>query len=288
MARKLQLSVPLSVLIVEHSEDDTRLLLRELQRGGFEPTHERVETAGALRAALAQQAWDVVISDYTMPSFTGLRALEIVQGSGLDLPFITVSGTVGEEVAVGAMKTGTHDYILKGNLPRLVPAIKRELREAESRRKRKLAEEEIRVAKEDWELTVDTVPDLILVMDEECRITRANRAVAAVTGLEPAQIIGRHCYEVLHGGTEPRPDCPHQKLIRTGAAACGDIYEPWLDKFFASSTTPLRARGGVCVDASTFCELSQLANVSRRRCASQRSNIVSCSKTTHTLCGSLT
>ncbi len=138
------MSIPLKVLIVEDSADDATLVLRELRHGGFDPKHERVETAEALRAALARQAWDVVISDHSMPGFNGLAAFKIVQDSGLDLPFIFVSGTMGEEAAVAAMRAGAHDYILKGNLTRLVPAIERELREAEHHRERKRLEQQLR------------------------------------------------------------------------------------------------------------------------------------------------
>jgi two-component system, cell cycle sensor histidine kinase and response regulator CckA len=137
------MSNPLRILIVEDSEDDALLLLRELRRGGFDPFSERVETADALRALLARRQWDIVISDYLMPRFSGLAALEIVKQSGFDLPFIIVSGNIGEDIAVGAMKAGAHDYIIKGNLTRLVPAVERELREANERGERKETERRI-------------------------------------------------------------------------------------------------------------------------------------------------
>jgi DNA-binding response OmpR family regulator len=127
------MSKPLHILIVEDSEDDALLLIRELRRGGFDPVSERVETPDAMRDSLEKRQWDIVISDYLMPRFSGLAALEIVRQSGLDLPVIIVSGNIGEDIAVGAMKAGAHDYIIKGNLARLVPAVQRELREAEAR-----------------------------------------------------------------------------------------------------------------------------------------------------------
>src|SRR5574341_1217348 len=120
----------LRILLVEDSEDDALLLLRELKRGGYEPRYERVETPDAMREALANREWDIVISDYVLPSFSGLAALEVLNESGLDLPFIIVSGNIGEDIAVGAMRAGAHDYIIKGNLARLVPAVERELRDA--------------------------------------------------------------------------------------------------------------------------------------------------------------
>ena len=134
----------LRLLIVEDSEDDTLLLVRELRRAGDDVTFQRVDTAEAMTAALARQAWDLIIADYSMPHFSGTAALELLKKSGLDIPFIFVSGTIGEDMAVAAMKAGAHDYVMKGNLKRLIPAVERELREAEGRRERKRLEEEVR------------------------------------------------------------------------------------------------------------------------------------------------
>ncbi len=134
------MSKPLRVLIVEDSEDDALLTIRELERGGYALTFERVETAEAMAAALKKQAWDIIISDYSMPHFSGLKALKLLQQSGLDLSFIVISGTIGEEVAVLSMKAGAHDYLMKGNLTRLMPAIERELRDTEVRRQRRQAQ----------------------------------------------------------------------------------------------------------------------------------------------------
>jgi diguanylate cyclase (GGDEF)-like protein len=124
----------LRLLVVEDSDDDTTLLVRELRQGGFEPIWERVDTKAAMIAALDHDQWDLVVADFTMPKFSGTAALEVLRARDADLPFIFVSGTIGEDVAVGAMKSGAHDYVMKGNLRRLVPAIRRELREAVLRR----------------------------------------------------------------------------------------------------------------------------------------------------------
>ena len=134
---------PLRVLIVEDSEDDAALVLRELRRSGYDPTYERVDTPKTMNAALDQKSWDIVISDYTMPHFSVPAALELLKAKALDLPFIIVSGTIGEEIAVAAMKSGAHDYIMKGNLTRLNAAIEREIKEAEIREERRKAEETI-------------------------------------------------------------------------------------------------------------------------------------------------
>jgi PAS domain S-box-containing protein len=125
-------------------EDDAKLVLRALRAGGYAVTWERVETAETMQAALLGKGWDLVLSDYQMPHFSGIRALELLRATGLDLPFIIVSGTIGERVAVECMKAGAHDYLMKDALARLVPAIQRELREADDRRKRRAAEESLR------------------------------------------------------------------------------------------------------------------------------------------------
>lgn len=136
------MSTPLRVLIVEDQEDDAALMLRELRRAQFEPEYERVETEEELAAALEKGGWDIVLSDHGLPRFNSLQALNMLHESGLDLPFIIVSGSIGEDLAVAAMKSGAHDYIMKNNLARLGPAVERELREAEVRRARRDAEEQ--------------------------------------------------------------------------------------------------------------------------------------------------
>lgn len=141
------MNLHLRALIVEDSEDDMLLMLRSLRRGGYILEYARVDTLSTMQAAL-EQTWDVVIADYTLPAFSAPEALELLQSQGRDLPFIIVSGTIGEELAVAAMKAGAHDYIIKGNLTRLLPAVERELREAEERHKRRCAERSLRESEE--------------------------------------------------------------------------------------------------------------------------------------------
>jgi anti-sigma regulatory factor (Ser/Thr protein kinase)/CheY-like chemotaxis protein len=138
------MSAQLRALIVEDSDDDALLLVRTLTTGGYELVYRRVDTPEAMAAALSEQKWDVIISDYVMPRFSGPKALKLAQETGLDVPFIMVSGKMGEQIAVDAMKAGAHDYIMKDRLSRIVPAVERELREADARRQHKQAEEERR------------------------------------------------------------------------------------------------------------------------------------------------
>jgi signal transduction histidine kinase len=128
---------PLRVLIIEDSEPDAGLILRELRRGGFATTHERVETPEALRAALARQPWDVILSDYYLPAFDAPSALTVLQERGDDIPFIVVSGSVGEDTAVAVMRSGATDYLMKDRLQRLAPTVARALEGVGVRRERR-------------------------------------------------------------------------------------------------------------------------------------------------------
>ena len=177
----------LRVLIVEDSEDDAALLLDELRRGGFEPVWQRVDGAPAMRDALARGPWDVVVADHTMPGFSGLGALELLHESGLDIPFILLSGSMGEDLAVQAMKAGAHDYIMKGRLARLLPAIERELREAEMRAARRRAEETLRLLQK----AVETIRLGVTITDARSAIVYVNPAQAEIQGYSVDELTGR-------------------------------------------------------------------------------------------------
>lgn len=125
---------PLRLLVVEDSVDDTFFIVRELQRGGYSVDFERVETPAGMQAALQNRTWDLIISDFSMPLFGGSAALALYQQKQLDIPFILVSGTMGEDIAVEMLKAGAHHYVMKDNLTKLVPAVNHELRAAQERR----------------------------------------------------------------------------------------------------------------------------------------------------------
>ncbi|MFQ5809973.1 MAG: response regulator [Armatimonadota bacterium] len=205
---------PLRVLIVEDSEDDALLVVRGLKDGGYAPAWERVATADALQAALQEQSWDIVIANYSLPQFGALAALTLVQESGLDLPFIVVSGTIGEDLAVEMMRNGAHDYLMKGNLLRLAPAVERELREAGERHKRRQAEESLQAALREWQATFDAINDGVMLLDRHRTVVRCNRAMAELLGRPSREIIGHACYELMHDTDGPIQSCPM-------ARACG-------------------------------------------------------------------
>ncbi|MBC8096626.1 MAG: PAS domain S-box protein, partial [Akkermansiaceae bacterium] len=181
---------PLRVLLVEDSESDAALLDLALERAGYNPKSERVETAQGLSSALERQDWDVVIADYVMPGFDGLSALALVKSRGLDLPFIIVSGHITDDTAVAAMKAGAHDYVMKDNLTRLAPAVARELRDAEVRHARKQAEKKL------WEehafrhAIENSIPSGIAVVNLEGRQTYVNPAFCEMVGWSETELIG--------------------------------------------------------------------------------------------------
>jgi two-component system cell cycle sensor histidine kinase/response regulator CckA len=184
--RLIKMSKPLYALIVDDSENDARLLLEELRHKGYAPVHERVQTAGELEAALKRSAWDVVISDYVMPQFSGPEALKLIRDKKNDIPFVVVSGTYGEEAAVGMMKAGANDYIVKNNLSRLVPAIEREMETAQSRRARARAE----AAMQFLAAIVESTDDAIYGMTPEGIIVSWNEAAEHIFGYRADKIVG--------------------------------------------------------------------------------------------------
>lgn len=177
----------LRLLMVEDSEDDTWLIIRELQRGGFRPEFERVETAAAMREALEAHPWDLIISDYAMPLFGGQAALALYHEKGLDIPFISVSGKMGEETAVEMMKAGAHDYVLKDHLGRLVPAVVRELRVAQERRVRKQAE----AAMAHLAAIVHSCDDAIIGKTLEGTVVSWNSGAERLYGYTAVEMIGQ-------------------------------------------------------------------------------------------------
>jgi diguanylate cyclase (GGDEF)-like protein/PAS domain S-box-containing protein len=178
---------PLRVLLVEDTEDDAVLLLLELRRGGFEPSMVRVQTPEAMEAELLGRPWDVVISDFSLPSFSGLEALGILQQTGLDVPFILVSGTIGEEVAVEAMRAGADDYVMKAHLQRLPAAVERELREAEARAAHREAQKTLIALRK----AVDSLPVGVTITGTDGTILFTNPAEHVLHGYEPNELVGR-------------------------------------------------------------------------------------------------
>lgn len=206
---------PLRVLVVQDSEADASVWLRELSQGGFELTPERVESEVAFRSAVERASWDLVLAEYQLAEFNALAALQSIQDKGLDLPFIIVSEGRGEEVAVAAMKAGAHDYVLKSSLSRLASAVEHALREAAARRDHRRAEESLRLSditehkqveealrKSEMKTRaiLDHAADGIMTADERGLIESFNPAAAQTFGYEPSKVIGQNIRLLI-----PRP-----------------------------------------------------------------------------------
>ncbi|MEO5694382.1 MAG: response regulator, partial [Usitatibacter sp.] len=176
-------ATPLRVLLIEDSEDDAAQELRQLKQGGYEVAHKRVESESDMRAALDDATWDIVISDYRMPRFSGLAALAVLRERDTDLPFIVVSGTIGEETAVAMMKAGASDYVMKGNLTRLAAAVRRELRDAETRIERRQARTALRESEQRFRQLAETIGDAFFIQDVGApRIHYVSPAYEAIWG----------------------------------------------------------------------------------------------------------
>ncbi len=186
---------PLRVLLIEDSEDDAVLILRELRKAGYTPLSERVETEYTMRSALSSQKWDIILSDYNMPEFCAAEALSVYRECGIEIPFIIVSGAVGEEKAVQLMKEGAHDYVMKDNLKRLVPAIERELKESEDRKSRKIAEDSYRKS----DFIVNASRDMMALINRSGIFETVNSSFCKIFGKERQQEIVGHSVSEIWG-----------------------------------------------------------------------------------------
>lgn len=187
------MSQPLRLLLVEDSEDDAELLLLTLQRGGYALTHTRVSDATTMTAALDSGPWDLVIADYSLPQFSGIAALELFKARNIDIPFIIVSGHIGEDDAVAAMKGGAHDYVMKRNLSRLIPAIEREIREAAIRAARRSAETRLQENEVRLSAILSNIPGVVFQLAREAggdwHFTYVSEGSEPLLGLPPERLL---------------------------------------------------------------------------------------------------
>jgi len=236
----------LGVLIVEDRNDNALMLLQLLQRAGYDLSSERVATAEALEAALDRRTWDIIIANYALPEFSGLAALAQVRARGFDLPFIIVSGAIGEELAVAAIKAGAHDYITKSNLARLIPAVERELQEAEAHRARRQAEETLQEKYQIMQAVFEGTSDAIFVKDLQGRYMMINSAGARVFGKSPEDVIGKDDTELISAASSDHILEHDRQVLASGAT---HSYEETsivsgTPRIFLSTKTPRRDHQG--------------------------------------------
>jgi PAS domain S-box-containing protein len=235
---------PLQLLILEDNPDDAELLVRQLKRAGFKFEWSRVETEADYLQKLEQKI-DIILSDYAMPHFSGLRALQLLRVRGLDIPFVLISDTIGEEVAVSAMREGAADYLLKDRLARLGQAMEHALLQKRLRDERKRAEEELRVLTQQHELILNSAAEGIHGLNLDGQIIFENPKGAELLGWKPNELIGKPAHRTMHhthanGAPYPIQECPIYKCMRDGETRriTNDSSGTRMERRFALITSP--------------------------------------------------
>ncbi|HMD13324.1 MAG TPA: PAS domain S-box protein, partial [Bacteroidota bacterium] len=174
----------LRVLIVDDSEDDTSLIIRKLSSGGYDPKWERVDSSEAMRNALNREDWDIILCDYKMPNFNAAAALKLAHVNKTDIPFIIVSGAIGEDTAVALMKSGAHDYVMKDKLAKLAVAVERAIREAKIRRDKKMTEEMLKMSRENFRHSLDDSPLGVRIVTVTGELIYTNQEILNIYGYD--------------------------------------------------------------------------------------------------------
>ena len=221
------MNASLRVLMVEDSATDAKLVIKELQRTGRSVEFERVETAEPMRAALEHQAWDVVTSDWSMPKFTAPAALGVLKEMRLDLPFIIVSGTIGEATAVDAMRAGAHDFVLKDKLARLSPAIERELRECNERKARRVTEDALRASEARFRRLAESGVVGITIAESSGKVVEANDTFLGMVGYSRDDLQAG----LVSWTGMPPPDWTQPNAVATAQLRAHGFARPWEKKY---------------------------------------------------------
>ena len=259
----------LRVLIVEDNDDDRQLLVMELQYGNYDLVHDCVAGAVEMRAALACGVWDVVISDYAMPGFSAIEALRIVQERGLDLPFIIISGVIGEDTAVEMMKSGAHDCLSKSNFKRLLPAVERELREAAARREHRLAEQALRDSEARFRSIFNQAAMGIVHGSLDGRFLLINDRFCDMLGYSRDELLGMTFQQITHADDLTQGLDLHNKL-RAGDVSTYALEKRCLRKngsLLWGNITVSRERGG---DGESNYMIAVVEDITERKQMEQR------------------
>jgi|GEM_PF-6558636 len=207
---------PLNILIVEDSEDDSQLIIRAIKKHYQVGSWERVDTPKSFEMAIDKKHWDLIISDQSMPYFNPLMALKMLKKKELDTPFILMSGTIGEEAAVDVLKAGAHDFIQKGNTARLIPAIKRELIDAQFREERRDAIASLRRSEETIRAIFNAIHDAVFLVDSYGRLLAINKTGVEMLKKDEAALLGTSIYRHFRGEMADRRRQKMEEALRTG------------------------------------------------------------------------
>ena len=211
----------LRVLMVEDSEDDVLLIIRELKKGGYNPVYELVETAATMKKALKEKQWDIIICDYKLPKFDAPSAITLLKEANIDIPVIIVSGSIGEETAVECMRLGAHDYIMKNSLSRLCPAINRELEESEIRNKQRQVEKDLRESEEKYRTILESIEDGYYELDINGNFTFFNNSTCRILGYPQEELMGMNNRQYADKENAKKIFQAFNKVYRTGEPAKG-------------------------------------------------------------------
>ncbi len=236
---------PIRIVVVDDSSADAELMISSLRRERLPVAFEQVDTPERLQQCLlAPDTWDIVLSDHNLRFWTANDALDILHRSGQDIPFIVVTGTLGDEKAVEYLKRGASDYILKERLETLPAAILRALEQKRQRDQNRKLQEEIKASKEAWERTFDAIPDSIMLLDRDRCIVRANAATSELLGKPLSEIVGRRCFNLNAELGCPPAECPWDRTAQTGKEEEAELTTPHTAKILRVSTVPLRNSAG--------------------------------------------
>ena len=236
----------LKILILEDVPTDADLMERELKKGKLSYESKLVETKEDFVCQLEEFDPDLILSDYSLPQFTGMEALKLAKKKSLNLPFIIVTGSMNEDVAVECMKAGAWDYVTKQHLLRLAPAVKSAVERKIILELKMSAEVQILQAKNDWESTFNAMPDMITIQDTEFNILRSNSAATQIIDfkmLDSSKLT--KCYRQFHGANKPLENCPGRKSLETGKPEVIEMFEPRLNKHLEIRIIPMLDSKGV-------------------------------------------